>query len=398
MPDLSGVRRRARRLARGVTPAGRAAMLLGLGGWALGRYAGYQELHLVAVVCGLLLAVSLAIALLPTVVRARLELTPAHTVAGGTGAGVLHVVNLRPMRMWHPLVVVPVDPDGADARVPVRLPVLHRGVEHRVAFELPGLRRGVLQVGPAGARRTDPLGFFQRHAAWTEPESLFVRPRMVAIESLGPGNVADLEGMPSDEVSMSDLSFHALREYVRGDDLRHVHWRSSARTGQLHVRQYHDTRRSHAVVLVDDRASAYADPEEFELALSLAASLVVRVAMDDFDLTFGCGPEQLSGTAGSVLDACCRVRLARGGNLVSAAHLASQRAHDASQLVVATGSRIEGAVLQEVRAEFAEDVRFLGLRADILGAAAPWSGPHVLTLQRLAALPGVMAGYVRQGV
>ena len=58
---------------------------------------------------------------------------------------------------------------------------------------------------------------------------------------------------------MSDLAFHALREYVPGDDLRHVHWRSSARAGELLVRQYHDTRRNHATVVVDADPAAYPD-------------------------------------------------------------------------------------------------------------------------------------------
>ena len=85
---------------------------------------------------------------------------------------------------------------------------------------------------------------------------------MVALESLGAGLLRDLEGVSTDAVSQSDLAFHALREYVPGDDLRHVHWRSSAKVmaaageTQLLVRQYLDTRRSHATVVVDDDAGA----------------------------------------------------------------------------------------------------------------------------------------------
>ena len=50
---------------------------------------------------------------------------------------------------------------------------------------------------------------------------------------------------------MSDLAFHALREYQPGDDRRYVHWRSSAKHGRLLVRQFLDTRRSHLAVVVD---------------------------------------------------------------------------------------------------------------------------------------------------
>ena len=83
--------------------------------------------------------------------------------------------------------------------------------------------------------------------------------------------IRDQEGIPSDEISMSDLAFHALREYVPGDELRHVHWRSSAKASKLLIRQYHDTLRSHLTVVVDDDSGSYGDPEDFETAVSVAA-------------------------------------------------------------------------------------------------------------------------------
>ena len=85
-----------------------------------------------------------------------------------------------------------------------------------------------------------------------------MRPPMVPLDALGAGLLRDLEGVATDAVSQSDLAFHALREYAPGDDLRHVHWRSSAKAmasggeSQLLVRQYLDTRRSHATIVVDD--------------------------------------------------------------------------------------------------------------------------------------------------
>ena len=73
-----------------------------------------------------------------------------------------------------------------------------------------------------------------------------------------PACCATSRACPPTPSRQSDLAFHALREYVPGDDLRHVHWRSSAKAmaaagrTQLLVRQYLDTRRSHATVVVDD--------------------------------------------------------------------------------------------------------------------------------------------------
>ena len=124
---------------------------------------------------------------------------------------------------------------------------------------MPAPHRGVITVGPVVYRRTDPVGLFSREIRWAPAEELLVRPAMIDLHGMPIGQVRDLDGVPSDQVSMSDLAFHALREYVRGDDLRHVHWRSSARAGQLLVRQYHDTRRTHATLLVDSRRDAYAE-------------------------------------------------------------------------------------------------------------------------------------------
>ena len=116
---------------------------------------------------------------------------------------------------------------------------------------------------------------------------------------------------------MSDLAFHALREYVPGDDLRHVHWRSSARAGQLLVRQYHDSRRT-------TRRAARRHPtprptprrDDFELALSIAASVTTRAAHDGYDLTLLCGEQTVgSGDPSYVLDAFCRAELDAPGRL-----------------------------------------------------------------------------------
>ena len=87
----------------------------------------------------------------------------------------------------------------------------------------------MIAVGPATTRRGDPLSIFSRDVTWTGVREVLVRPPMVPLETLGAGLLRDLEGVTTDAVSPSDLAFHALREYVPGDDLRHVHWRSSAK-------------------------------------------------------------------------------------------------------------------------------------------------------------------------
>jgi hypothetical protein len=142
---------------------------------------------------------------------------------------------------------------------------------------------------------------------------------------------------------MSDLAFHALREYVPGDDLRHVHWRSSARAGQLLVRQYHDSRRTSALLLVDTRRDAYAQPDDFELALSVAASVTTRAAHDGYDLTLVCGDRTVATRAvawdpSSVLDTFCRAGLEPGSDLPDLVTSGLAAGYDASMLFLVTGA------------------------------------------------------------
>lgn len=366
---------------------------IGLVSLLIAEVADFQEFRIVAIMCGVLLALALLLMLAPVKVSGRLELQPTHTVAGEAGHGVVHATCRWPWRLNRPLVVVPVDPQLHGPAGPViefRAPVLRRSVEQPIAFEVPAQARGVRRLGPAGIRRTDPLGCFSRRTSWTSSAELWVRPAVAHVASLGQGWIRDLEGVPSDVISMSDLSFHALREYVRGDDLRHVHWRSSARTGQLHVRQYHDTRRSHVVVIVDDRSDRYPAEADYELALSAAASVVVRAALDESDLTFASGAELMFATATEVLDALCLAE--RGAtDLVDLARLTAARAHDASQVIVVCGEGTAADDLAGARAAFSSDVRFLGIRI------APGSGREAEDLIRVAALadlPGALAALV----
>ena len=213
------------------------------------------------------------------------------------------------------------------------------GATHEESFTIRTERRGVISVGPAMTRRGDPIGIFSRDVVWTPVREVLVRPHLVPMESLGAGLLRDLEGVSTDAVSQSDLAFHALREYVPGDDLRHIHWRSSAKvmasTGEsaLLVRQYLDTRRSHATIVVDDRLASWSDPEDFETAMAVAASIAVRAVLDEFDVSFVCGSHASAGASGSdgylALDAVCRADFGDRG-IVESGRQASTLARDTS--------------------------------------------------------------------
>ncbi|GAB3992059.1 hypothetical protein GCM10029992_00080 [Glycomyces albus] len=82
-----------------------------------------------------------------------------------------------------------------------------------------------------------------------------------------------LEGT-ADKVEQGSLTFHSLREYVIGDELRHVHWRTSARIGQLMVKEHVDTSLPTVAVALDDRAESWPDLDSFEAGCEAAYSVL----------------------------------------------------------------------------------------------------------------------------
>jgi len=252
-------------------------------------------------------------------------------------------------------------------------------------------------------RRGDPVGLFSRDMVWTPVREVLVRPHLIPMESLGAGLLRDLEGVSTDAVSQSDLAFHALREYVPGDDLRHIHWRSSAKvmasTGEsaLLVRQYLDTRRSHATIVVDDRVAAWADPEDFETAMAVAASIAVRAVLDEFDVSFVCGRHASTGSDGHLaLDAVCRSELGDRG-VVESGRQASALAPDTSLAFFIGGSGTEFTDLLRSAAAFPPEVRRFAIVVDPTGTSrvTETGGLPVLHLAAKEDLGGLLRWSVR---
>jgi uncharacterized protein (DUF58 family) len=110
-----------------------------------------------------------------------------------------------------------------------------------------------------------------------------VHPRVHPIHTTPVGTARSLDGIV-DKVAHGSITFHALREYVAGDDLRHVHWRTSAHIGELMVREHVDTSLPRIVFFLDDRADAQT-PENFEHAVEAAASILVAVLQAGLNVT-----------------------------------------------------------------------------------------------------------------
>ncbi|GAA1926807.1 DUF58 domain-containing protein [Nocardioides hwasunensis] len=349
-----------------IKPIGWLVLMLGLGALLVATFAHWRELAVLGTACLALLVLALPFLLGRTHVTVDLRLQPERVAAGESVAAGVLVVNRASTRLVPTTLEVPV----GSAIHRYGIASLATGAAHEESFTIRTERRGVIAVGPAMTRRGDPVGLFSRDVVWTPVREVLVRPPLVPMESLGAGLLRDLEGVSTDAVSQSDLAFHALREYVPGDDLRHIHWRSSAKvmasTGEsaLLVRQYLDTRRSHATIVVDDRVTSWPDPEDFETAMAVAASIAVRAVLDEFDVSFVCGRHASTGSDGYLaLDAVCRAELGDRG-LVESGRQASMMAPDTSLAFFVGGNVTEFTDLLRAAAAFPPEVRRFGIVVD----------------------------------
>ena len=205
-----------------------------------------------------------------------LEMPVTRVVEGERAPGMVGLTN--PGRRHLPGVSVEV-PVGEGLATFV-MPGLARGGAFEDVFLVPTRRRGIIPVGPVRTVRSDPIGLVRKERVWEKPIDLFVHPRTLSIPSMSTGFIRDLEGHPTRNLTTDDVSFHALREYVAGDERRSIHWKSTAKTGTFMVRQFEESRRSHLMVALSLFGGDYASEPEFEMAVSVAGSLGIRAIRD----------------------------------------------------------------------------------------------------------------------
>lgn len=273
--------RGTRLVAAVVTPLGWAMAALVIVGFTAGYALGWLELVAVAW-AGLVLLVAALLFLLPhSPLDIRITMPHTRVVVGDRAPGQVVVHNPTRRRLLGTTVEIPVGRGLAEFPVPS----LRAGRTFEDVFVVPTSVRGVLAIGPVRTVQGDPIGLLRRESSTAEPVQLFVHPRTIPVPSMSTGFVRDLEGSPTRDVSASDVAFHAVREYVPGDERRHIHWRSSAKAGTLMVRQFEETRRSHITIAISLAAADFATAEEFELAVSVAGSLGVRAIRDARDVS-----------------------------------------------------------------------------------------------------------------
>jgi len=399
----SGISAAAGWAAQTVRPAGALVAVAATVGLALGLVFGWVEFMVAGAA-----SVVLLVAAVPFLFGARaydvdLSLTHERIVAGDGVAGRIEVRNDGRRTALPGRIDIPV---GAGL-VEFGVPLLRPGHAVQQPLDIPGLPRGVVTVGPATTVRSDPIGMLRREHSFPDVHDLYVHPRTVALPSTSAGLIRDLEGAPTRRLVDADMSFHAIRQYVPGDSRRQIHWRSTAKTGQLMVRQYEESRRSRMAVVLAVAEAEYADADEFELAVSCAASLGLRAVHDARDVQIVTGSEiprvvrgRLraiqhipAGAPRPMLDGFSGVDLLESTMPVGeVCRLAAESGERLSIAFVVVGSRVPLTRLQQAALAFPADTAVVGLICDERAhpRMQPLSGMTVLTVGTLEDLSGLL--------
>jgi hypothetical protein len=322
------------------------------------------------------------------------ELNPRRVVVGDRAMGRMVVTNTGARKLPPTRMELPVGRGVAEFQLPAMAPKQ----EQEELFQVPTNRRAVIVAGPAESIRGDQLGLLRRAVKWADPVDLFVHPKTVRLVSSAAGLVRDLEGQVSNKITNNDLAFHALRPYVPGDDRRYVHWRTSARIGQLMVRQFQETRRSQIIVVVPTAARYYADEQEFELAVSVGASIAAQVIRDgtQLDVVSERGGWR-TRTVTSMLDSSCRLEYGDTGGFSSLRELVRERTRrlaTPSVVVTVGGSAMSAGDIRTVQTVFGPDTGHIGvfIEAGAQARLGKVGGTLVFTVGRLDDLPALFQG------
>jgi len=315
---------------------------------AAGRLFGIVELYLLG--AG---AAGLVIGGAVTVWRTRLRLDierslhPPRVHAGSPSRVQLTITNRA--RRRSPLLTLH-DPVGVGRSASVVVAPLRPGESVQASYRLPTEQRGIVPVGPLAVRVADPFGLAALATPAAPLVDLTIWPAVDDVAPL-PHTTGDDPHGGSDHpnaLASSGDDFFALRPYVVGDDLRHVHWKSTARRDELIVRDDEMPWQGRATIVLDTRAGAHS-ARSFERAVSAAASIVVATGRRRFllrllttgghDSGTGSGPAHLE----RLLEVLATIQLDETGSIEAAARALRRSASGAGAVAMLIGEVEPGA-------------------------------------------------------
>jgi uncharacterized protein (DUF58 family) len=344
-----------KRAWRLLTRRGRSFVVVGLVALLVAMLAGQRDVMRLAL---LLLALPVVAAVL--VSRARLRLSCERSVEPA------QVTLGSPMRGRITL--------GQDGRLPAGILMLEDEVprelgprprflvdkadlswRREVEYPMLGRVRGRFSTGPLRVRTTDPFGLVQLDRQFVATSDVMVTPQVFPLTPMraagGGGSTGEARPHRIGIVGQDDA---LVREYRRGDEVRRIHWRSTAHRGELMVRREEQAWDPSARVLLDSRAAAHAGQglqSSLEWAVSAAASVALHFLDEGFSVEIfeADGPLHVTGSMGQHSSASAELVISRLTELTprvtSTLHYAVESAVEdrPGQLVVAILGRLDAA-------------------------------------------------------
>src|SRR4051795_11298294 len=313
-----------REALRGLTTRGRSFLAAAGAAGISAIILGERDLLRVAV---LLLALPLLAAAYVGRSRYKLACTrslePGRAPVGSSARVILRLQNMSRLPTGT-LLLEDRLPYALGSRPRVGLERLGAHQASSVAYTVRADVRGRYPIGPLVIRLTDPFGLCELTRSFPSIDRLTVIPQVFPLPTvrLG-GEYAGTGDSRARSVAVHGEDDAATREYRRGDDLRRVHWRSTARTGELMVRREEQPWESRATVVLDDRAAAHrgeGPTASFEWAVSAAASVAVHLRHAGYkmrlvtDAGVDVDATEIDGD-GPLLDTLADVKTAQNGDI-----------------------------------------------------------------------------------
>ncbi len=253
----------------------------------MGYLTGYPVVVLIGCATFLVLFVAVLFILRPPGATLKRDVTPLQVTRGEVATVTLGRRNRSPL----PAQPVEATDHIGHLTVDVTIPLAPPGQPSDASYRFVTSRRGVLTIGPARLTRRDPWGMFQRTRDVGGTKELLVFPRVLTMAAPDIVNRLGRDASAADVAAGSDR-FHTLREYVKGDELRKVHWPSSAKTGTLMIKQMVDAPQPRLLLFLDCDAGAYVSAEAFEQAVDTTVSVAEAIIDHGIEVIVSAGRNQ----------------------------------------------------------------------------------------------------------